>query len=130
MGHFDEAIDRAKETRLKNDRNPALHFFPAPGRTRPDDRGRPGSDILLSRYGCHLVAPSGDHFKPEIAAAKDDFITKARESELIRTAPADPVRAWSSRRAVNHCEHQLAVGAQSGYGPGRSTPSRPSRSRS
>ncbi|MHA0048617.1 phage antirepressor KilAC domain-containing protein [Deinococcus sp. PEB2-67] len=76
--NFTDTVDRARASCQNATADAPHHFKPA---TYKPDRGRPGTDWHLTRYGAYLVAMNGDPRKPEIAAAQAYFVVKTHQAE-------------------------------------------------
>lgn len=96
---FTDAVNRAIESCETNGINASEHFIEI---TRPSTGGRPGTDYLLSRYACYLVAQNGDVRKPEIAAAQAYFIVQTRKQELSENLLEDQRRVMLRDEMSKH----------------------------
>lgn len=76
---FEEAIRIATQSCNSAGESEKDHFLPAPVKSTG---GRPGKDVILSRYACYLIAQNGDPRKPEIALAQTYFALQTRKQEL------------------------------------------------
>jgi hypothetical protein len=48
-----------------------------------NNRGRPGTDVHMTRYGCYLTAMCGDQTKRQVAAAMRYFAVQTRRAEVL-----------------------------------------------
>lgn len=96
---FTDAINRAIESCETNGVAADEHFIAV---TRPSTGGRPGTDYLLSRYACYLVAQNGDVRKPEIAAAQAYFIIQTRKQEQNEQLLEDQRRVMLRDEITKH----------------------------
>jgi DNA-damage-inducible protein D len=83
--NFYAAIERAKQSIINCDLNPDRHIHVF-SREITIGRGRkiPQDDVILTRYGCYIVAMNGDPFKREIALAQRFFAEQTRKAELLQ----------------------------------------------
>ncbi len=76
---FEGVIGRAITACEKAGYKPSRHFRASAKKSK---MGRPGSDYILTRYACYLIAMNGDSRKPEIANAQTYFAWQTRKQEL------------------------------------------------
>jgi DNA-damage-inducible protein D len=82
--NFLKVIEKAREA-CKNSNHPILDHFVDINKSIPVPKGgeREIEDIMLTRYGCYLVAQNGDPRKEEIAFAQSYFAVQTRKQEII-----------------------------------------------
>lgn len=97
---FRPVIEKARAACIAARQNPDAHFANAEG-TGPWDPagevmyragtnpagGRPGEDVILSRYAAYLAAENADSSKVPVAFAQTYFATQTRRAELADQAP-------------------------------------------
>ena len=83
---FENVLEKAREACRQAGVEPSDHFTGASkmvgigsGSERNID------DIMLTRYGCYLVAQNGDPRKPEIAFAQNYFAVQTRVADFLPT---------------------------------------------
>jgi DNA-damage-inducible protein D len=89
--NFVAAIERAKTTCRNVNQEPDIHFRSvATNNPGANGRGRPGTDVQLSRFGCYLVAMNGDPTKRAIASAQTYFAVQTYRAEQALPQPHGP----------------------------------------
>jgi DNA-damage-inducible protein D len=79
---FEDAVDRAKAACRNAGQDETDHFAGAVKKAIIGNKNeRQIDDVILSRFGCYLVAMNGDPRKPEIAAAQAYFAVQTRRAE-------------------------------------------------
>lgn len=97
---FENPITQAIENLEINGDIVADHFFPLVVKSS----GRDGSSYELTRYAAYMTALCCDGRKPEVAAAKKYFATKARKAEIAETTPEPIVKALPTRDSVDYIQ--------------------------
>jgi DNA-damage-inducible protein D len=98
---FEDNLERAKAA-CENSGFSIADHFPGTGKMITVGKGgqRETTDYWLSRYGCYLVAMTGDSRKEQVALALTYFATKTREAELAAEARALPKDYKSALRQL------------------------------
>lgn len=115
---FRPVIEKARTACIAAGQDPNAHFANAAG-TGPWDPngevmyragtnpagGRPGEDVILSRYAAYLAAENADSSKVPVAFAQTYFATQTRRAELADQAPTvgyDETRLLLRTRLKEH----------------------------
>lgn len=95
--NFQAAIERARTTCRNLGRSSDDNFrVVSTNNPGQNNRGRSGTDVQLTRFGCYLVAMNGDPAKFEIAQAQAYFAVQTYRAEQLLPPPvAPPVRTAS-----------------------------------
>jgi len=82
--NFEKVIDKAKIACENAKQKPSDHFVGA-NKTIPMPKGASKEipDMMLTRYGCYLIAQNGDPRKDEIAFAMTYFAVQTRRQEIV-----------------------------------------------
>jgi DNA-damage-inducible protein D len=102
---FENPISQAIENLELNGDIVANHFFPLAVKSS----GRDASSYELTRYASYMTALCCDGRKPEVAAAKKYFATKAREAEVIIPVQNDRIRELELMVQLAQAETQAAI---------------------
>jgi DNA-damage-inducible protein D len=100
--NFEIAINRAIESCKNAGQSPENHFLVAPLKSTG---GRPGTDYILSRYACYLIAQNGDPRKEEIALAQNYFVIQTRKQEKSQELIEDHKRMMLREEMKKHNQH-------------------------
>jgi hypothetical protein len=99
--NFNISIESAVRNLELNGDIPSDHFL----LTAVKSSGREASSYELTRYASYMTALACDGRKPEVAAAKKYFATKARQAEIAESKPVEPViRTLPSRDAIDYIQ--------------------------
>ena len=106
--NFEKVIQKAKES-CSNAGEEIDYHFPDFRKTisMPKGAQKEIEDILLSRYGCYLIAQNGDSRKQEIAFAQNYFAVQTRKAELVEQRILEFERL-KAREKLSHTEKQLS----------------------
>lgn len=106
--NFEKVIIRAKDA-CKNVGEEIEYHFPDVRKTinLPKGAEREIDDILLTRYGCYLIAQNGDSRKEEISFAQNYFAVQTRRAELIEQRLLENERV-KAREKLSQTEKQLS----------------------
>lgn len=106
--NFEKVIIRAKDA-CKNVGEEIEYHFPDVRKTinLPKGAEREIDDILLTRYGCYLIAQNGDSRKAEISFAQNYFAVQTRRAELIEQRLLENERV-KAREKLSQTEKQLS----------------------
>jgi DNA-damage-inducible protein D len=106
--NFEKVIQKAKDS-CNNAGEEVDYHFPDFRKTIPMPKGaqKEIEDILLSRYGCYLIAQNGDSRKQEIAFAQNYFAVQTRRAELVEQRILEFERL-KAREKLSHTEKQLS----------------------
>jgi DNA-damage-inducible protein D len=106
--NFEKVIIKAKDA-CKNVGEQIQYHFPDVRKTimLPKGAEREIDDILLTRYGCYLVAQNGDSRKEEISFAQNYFAVQTRRAELIEQRLLEKERV-KARIKLSQTEKQLS----------------------
>jgi len=106
--NFEKVIIKAKDA-CKNVGEEIEYHFPDVRKTitLPKGAEREIDDILLTRYGCYLIAQNGDSRKEEISFAQNYFAVQTRRAELIEQRLLENERV-KAREKLSQTEKQLS----------------------
>lgn len=106
--NFEKVIIKAKDA-CKNVGEQIEYHFPDVRKTilLPKGAERAIDDILLTRYGCYLIAQNGDSRKEEISFAQNYFAVQTRRAELIEQRLLENERI-KARVKLSQTEKQLS----------------------
>lgn len=108
---FEDVIGRAINACTKAGYKPSRHFRASAKKSK---MGRPGSDYVLTRYACYLIAMNGDSRKPEIANAQTYFAWQTRKQELNEDMLAMIARIEKRHITGLNLKHLNGVAKESG----------------
>ncbi|MDR3024078.1 DNA damage-inducible protein D [Chryseobacterium sp.] len=106
--NFEKVIIKAKDA-CKNVGELIEYHFPDIRKTiqMPKGAEKEIDDILLTRYGCYLVAQNGDSRKQEISFAQNYFAVQTRRAELVEQRLLEYERI-KAREKLSQTEKQLS----------------------
>lgn len=102
---FENPIKSAIENLELNGDFVPNHFFPLVVKSS----GRDASSYEMTRYASYMTALCCDGRKPEVAAAKKYFATKAREAEIIIPAQNAELEMLRLRVQLAEAERDVAI---------------------
>ncbi|MCW1964445.1 DNA damage-inducible protein D [Chryseobacterium viscerum] len=106
--NFEKVIIKAKDA-CKNVGELIEYHFPDVRKTiqMPKGAEKEIDDILLTRYGCYLIAQNGDSRKQEISFAQNYFAVQTRRAELVEQRLLEYERI-KAREKLSQTEKQLS----------------------
>ncbi|WP_114819604.1 DNA damage-inducible protein D [Chryseobacterium sp. KLBC 52] len=106
--NFEKVIIKAKDA-CKNVGELIEYHFPDIRKTiqMPKGAEKEIDDILLTRYGCYLIAQNGDSRKQEISFAQNYFAVQTRRAELVEQRLLEYERI-KAREKLSQTEKQLS----------------------
>ena len=106
--NFEKVISKAKESCIHAGED-ISHHFPDVRKTIPMPKSaeKQIDDVLLTHYGCYLVAQNGDARKEEIAFAQNYFAVQTRKAELVEKRILEFERI-KAREKLSQTEKQLS----------------------
>ncbi|MDR6371536.1 DNA-damage-inducible protein D [Chryseobacterium bernardetii] len=106
--NFEKVIIKAKDA-CKNVGELIEYHFPDVRKTiqMPKGAEKEIDDILLTRYGCYLIAQNGDSRKQEISFAQNYFAVQTRRAELVEQRLLEYERI-KARKKLSQTEKQLS----------------------
>jgi DNA-damage-inducible protein D len=106
--NFFRVIDKAKAACRNSGQTPADHFVDV-NKTIPMPKGakKEIEDLMLTRYGCYLIAQNGDPRKEPIAFAQSYFAIQTRKQELLEERIA-LVERMNARQKLVATETELS----------------------
>lgn len=106
--NFEKVIIKAKDA-CKNVGELIEYHFPDIRKTiqMPKGAEKEIDDILLTRYGCYLIAQNGDSRKQEISFAQNYFAVQTRKAELVEQRLLEYERI-KAREKLSQTEKQLS----------------------
>ncbi|THV56630.1 DNA damage-inducible protein D [Chryseobacterium candidae] len=106
--NFEKVILKAKDA-CKNVGELIEYHFPDVRKTiqMPKGAEKEIEDILLTRYGCYLIAQNGDSRKQEISFAQNYFAVQTRRAELVEQRLLEYERI-KAREKLSQTEKQLS----------------------
>ncbi|MBE8190119.1 MAG: DNA damage-inducible protein D [Candidatus Thioglobus sp.] len=106
--NFNQVITKAKISCEVSDNKPSDHFVDANKMVvLGSNSQREIQDMMLTRYGCYLIAQNGDPRKESIAFAQTYFAMQTRKLELIQEQ-IHGLERLQARQKLTHSEKELS----------------------
>lgn len=115
--NFERVIDEAMAVVAQEGPEAVASNFSAIGKNKAegeDTRGRKGTDYILTRHACYVIAESADGRKDEVAWAKIYFAYTTERYELLAQTEEEKIRIEERQRILLHNSEMMMRLKQAG----------------